>query len=653
MGRSMASILLQRWRSRGQLAGFLALMLIPAVLPAADKPQPIPVADYLRPWTINAPSLSPNGRYLAAINRDADGRRNLVVSDLETGKLTALRAKRSFGFDRVEWFDDEHLALFGSYTDNGVEALFVVDRDPLRDPQPLVSGREVSFVGHPRARPGHLVVSHRAVTDSRIERLFEVDSGNPLRETHPLGQAREFFPARSFALPDEANIWSYWSDPSGEPTLLIGLLRGENVVYHYDPATEASTRVHLDPDFTRIRLVENGARKIWAAQTIDGVAQLSRYDVETASWEEPLLTDDTYSLDHAHLFYSRRAARVVGVSYHRDRPTQRWFDDDYALAHTAVHQQRPQRVNLLLETDEAERRFLFRSESATEPGEFMLVDLDKRSVEVVAQRAPHLADFPGAQTQPVRFPAADGLTLEGYLTLPLGSSRENPPPLIVIADDSHATWRYGPFVQLLASRGYAVLQPNHRAVSAYLIPDRITERWNFDQSVADIIAATRGIARTGIIDPQRIAVLGEKTGGFLAMGASVTAPELFRCTHSSFAIFDFDRAVRRFRVFHPRLYRYYRSRLDQAGFDEATAVPALKPLDFADRITGSVFLADQKRTRSHSNEEISKLRQILEHNQTPVEVFLGETNSSGSFALPDQKAYTEALLAFLEKNLAK
>ena len=74
-----------------------------------------------------------------------------------------------------------------------------------------------------------------------------------------------------------------------------------------------------------------------------------------------------------------------------------------------------------------------------------------------------------AAVKPVRYQARDGLGIPGYLTLPRGRMPKNLPLIVMphggpfIRDE----WTYDPFVQFLANRGYAVLQPQFRGSTGY------------------------------------------------------------------------------------------------------------------------------------------------------------------------------------------
>jgi cephalosporin-C deacetylase-like acetyl esterase len=70
----------------------------------------------------------------------------------------------------------------------------------------------------------------------------------------------------------------------------------------------------------------------------------------------------------------------------------------------------------------------------------------------------------------VSYPSSDGMLIPGYLTLPVGKGIRNLPTVILVHGGPKGPrdyWGYNSFVQFLANRGYAVLQPNFRASGGY------------------------------------------------------------------------------------------------------------------------------------------------------------------------------------------
>ncbi len=67
----------------------------------------------------------------------------------------------------------------------------------------------------------------------------------------------------------------------------------------------------------------------------------------------------------------------------------------------------------------------------------------------------------------VQIPGAEGAKISGYLTLPVGVEQKNLPAVVLPHGNTFERdhWGYDALVQMLANRGYAVLQVNFRGSS--------------------------------------------------------------------------------------------------------------------------------------------------------------------------------------------
>jgi len=117
----------------------------------------------------------------------------------------------------------------------------------------------------------------------------------------------------------------------------------------------------------------------------------------------------------------------------------------------------------------------------------------------------------------VKYGARDGLGINGYLTGPVGHQPKGL-PLVVMPHGGpwvRDVWGYDPLVQLLANRGYAVLQMNYRGSTGYGDELYQEARKQIGGKIQDDIEdATRWAIPAGVADPQPIAIMGGSSGGW-------------------------------------------------------------------------------------------------------------------------------------------
>ena len=150
-----------------------------------------------------------------------------------------------------------------------------------------------------------------------------------------------------------------------------------------------------------------------------------------------------------------------------------------------------------------------------------------------------------ADVQFVTYEARDGLTVPAYLTLP--TRGEAPHPAVVMPHGgpwSRDVPRFDYWVQFLANRGYAVLQPQFRGSQGWgqelwrAGDKEWGQRMQDDNDDGALWMVEQGIAAR-----DRLAIYGYSYGGYAAMAAVVRPDTPFQCAiaGASSDIRNFDR----------------------------------------------------------------------------------------------------------------
>ncbi|HWR96748.1 MAG TPA: prolyl oligopeptidase family serine peptidase [Arenimonas sp.] len=170
--------------------------------------------------------------------------------------------------------------------------------------------------------------------------------------------------------------------------------------------------------------------------------------------------------------------------------------------------------------------------SDVNPGEYYVYDRDagKLSKSVVVR--PDVDIDAAAVVEPVEFKARDGLAMRGWLTLPNAPAAKM--PLVVMPHGGPYgivdRWEFNTDAQLLASRGYAVLQINFRGSGGYGkdFLDAGLREWG-GKMQTDITDGTRAALAKYAIDPSKVCIFGASYGAYAALMAVATEPGLYKC----------------------------------------------------------------------------------------------------------------------------
>ena len=222
---------------------------------------------------------------------------------------------------------------------------------------------------------------------------------------------------------------------------------------------------------------------------------------------------------------------IAAFSYQRERLTWHFVTNEIADRHPAL-------FRLLTDSNyetwieqETARSFIVGQCNTTTPPHFYHYIKDTQAVSFLGSTREGLAQkLESMPTLPVHTVTADGLTVNGYLTLPaIGIA---PYPLVLKIHGGPWTrdvFMYSPDIQMLTNNGYACLQVNYRGSTGYgkkFACAGIKELGG--TMIDDVIALMQDVVKHYPLDGHRIAYMGRSYGGFSALSAGWRYQHLFK-----------------------------------------------------------------------------------------------------------------------------
>lgn len=195
--------------------------------------------------------------------------------------------------------------------------------------------------------------------------------------------------------------------------------------------------------------------------------------------------------------------------------------------------------------DEKKNRVIISALSDNKAPKFYLYDKAKAKI------SPWYGQFPGLNkaklpsVKPFEFEARDKMKLNGYITLPEGISN---PPLVVFPHGGPYGVRdyqyFDPFVQLMASRGYAVLQVNYRGSGGFGNDYQTTGYGEWGKTMqTDLVDAVNWVKEQKLADTDNACIAGASYGGYAALAAGYQTPKLYKCIVSIAGVGDMDAQI--------------------------------------------------------------------------------------------------------------
>jgi dienelactone hydrolase len=181
------------------------------------------------------------------------------------------------------------------------------------------------------------------------------------------------------------------------------------------------------------------------------------------------------------------------------------------------------------------KKLVIHVEGSRTAGDYFLIDTETKHIDQIGSSYSQITPADVAMVRELRYAAADGLEIDAILTTPKGRPEKNL-PLIVLPhggpeaqDDIRFDW----WAQALASRGYAVLQPNYRGSTNR--DNAFTEagygEWG-GKMQTDLSDGVAFLAREGVIDPKRVCIVGASYGGYAALAGVTLQKGIYRCAVS-------------------------------------------------------------------------------------------------------------------------
>jgi pimeloyl-ACP methyl ester carboxylesterase len=663
---------------------FLLAFALPA-LPASDKidlgrdtPVPanetIPVQDFFRAPILQQPVLNPSGTHIAAVVTSGIDHSALMVYNLTSKKIESAGSKGDTDIDQVWWLGEDRLAYRISVMKLGGFIICGAEVGALQSSYPIlqnVSGALIAVPPKDRMHPLFQFNPHGVVTGQYSQvvtlsaskgtgKLLDLSGGGALldgkvlddaaednvrhiKERHPVLETPDGYHRNSLA------------DKDGQLEFGITSTRGVYSLHylygdHWQLCPEDLDEINVrECGDNPGEIVVLGPRKDNQPRPLEVMKGT------TGEVTEILVQDKAYD-GNAWLYRDPVSHNIVGAVYDRAGPTVKWFSEAYRNLQKAVDALFPGLVVRIIGNDEAGKMVLISTYSDRQPAVYRWVDLANHTVGDIRQSKPWIDPKRMQPMSAIKYKTRDGRQLDAYVTMPAGASPKNPPPLVVLPPwwaGARHTWGYNDEVQFLASRGYAVLQPNHRgsAGTTWMFPT--ADEWAYRKMHEDVTEATKAMIASGLIDPTRVAIMGTDFGGFLALSGAAYEPGLYRCAIAISATADWGRAIAeaKYNKYNGDYYDWMVRRVGDPSQDPAKW-DAIAPLRHANEIRAAVFIANGEFDSSFNIGTSKDVASAVERNHLPAETVTFTNESGGVRHIGNKVELYSRIEAFLAKNLA-
>ncbi|MCS6982317.1 MAG: S9 family peptidase [Flavobacteriales bacterium] len=376
------------------------------------------------------------------------------------------------------------------------------------------------------------------------------------------------------------------------------------------------------------------------------------FDLENSKEIERLYENDNYDLNGA--YYSKKYKKLLGTSYTGWQKTEWYFfDKEFEEMFQKVQRQLPEYEISFVSTNREEDKYIVAAGSDRNPGKYYLFDKNSGRLEFLAESRPWLKEEHLAPMKPIKYTARDGLTIEGYLTIPVGSDGKNLPTVVIPHGGPWArdVWGYDAEVQFLANRGYAVFQMNFRGSVGFgrRFWELSFKQWGRSMQ-DDITDGVYYLIREGIADSSRVAIYGGSYGGYATLAGLTFTPELYACGIDYVGVsnlFTFMKTI-------PPYWRPYLEMMyEMVGHPEkdSALLAAASPVLHADKIIKPLFIAQGANDPRVNKAESDQMVEALRRRGVEVEYMVKDNEGHGFSNEENRFDFYRAMERFLKQHL--
>ncbi len=301
--------------------------------------------------------------------------------------------------------------------------------------------------------------------------------------------------------------------------------------------------IGFDPELPDILLIKDNSGSDLAA--------IKGYDVKKKAFVEVLFQHPKFEATGVRL--AREGGKgipksIAGFTYDGASEEVYWIDPYWKSIQDGLKSQFPNdNINILnLRRDLSFK--LIEVSSSRHPPSYYLLKNDQELIKLGDSR-PEINPADLEPTKLVYYKARDGLEIPALLTLPKGfrPGTSTPVPAVIMPHGGpwardNADWDPAGWTQFLASRGYAVLQPQYRGSQGW--GDKLwkagDEQWGLKMQ-DDKDDGAQWLVAQGIADSKRMAIFGYSYGGFAAMTAATRPNSPYRCAIAGAGVSNLSR----------------------------------------------------------------------------------------------------------------
>ncbi|MEW6998678.1 alpha/beta hydrolase family protein [Colwelliaceae bacterium BS250] len=326
----------------------------------------------------------------------------------------------------------------------------------------------------------------------------------------------------------------------------------------------------------------------------------------------PIFSHENKDIEHVLTDINRV---VHGVRYTGFKPSYEFFNKKLNARMRGISKAMPNNTfNIKNYTPDWNSMVLY-MDGAQSSGDYVLYQGGKLNLLSAAR-----PDIPPEAVHPIKeysFKARDGLVIPSLVTTPIGLPAKNLPAIMLPhgGPESYDKLGFDWLSQYFASRGYVVIQPQFRGSSGFGPAHLLSGRGEWGRKMQDDLTdAVHDLVAKGIVDKNRVCIVGASYGGYAALAGATFTPDLYKCVVSINGVSDVEQMLETDENDYGSdhwVVSYWQDVISKGDVRE-DHLEQISPINHVAKITAPILLIHGERDKSVSFEQSENMFDELE-----------------------------------------
>ncbi|ARK23490.1 S9 family peptidase [Sporosarcina sp. P37] len=359
--------------------------------------------------------------------------------------------------------------------------------------------------------------------------------------------------------------------------------------------------------------------------------------------------------DVTNTLYNKKKDALAASMYVTDKSHYEFFDKELErIFHKVKDELQVDESELTLKDyNEDMNKFIVLVSSDKDYGTYYYYDSTTDELTKLTELSSWLDQDQLADMHPISYTSRDGLTIHGYLTVPKNKKVEQLPLIVNPHGGPWArdVWGFNPEVQLLANRGYAVLQVNFRSSTGYgkAFTDAGNKEWGL-KIQNDITDGVQWAIDQGIADPDRVGIYGASFGGYATLAGITFTPDLYAAAVDYVGVSNIFTLLETMPPYWETIRNDLYKRVGHPVNDKEL-LESVSPVFHVDKIKTPLFVAQGANDPRVNQAESDQIVEALQKRGIDVEYMLKENEGHGFRNEENRIEFYHAMIEFFDKHL--